>query len=83
VYSVEESEGVHFITMELVRGKTLTELIPKRGLPFSKFLEIALPLADAVAAAHEKGVLHRDLKPDNLMVSEEGGSRSLTSVWRS
>jgi serine/threonine protein kinase len=72
VYSVEESEGVHFITMELVRGKTLTELIPKRGLPFSKFLEIALPLADAVAAAHEKGVLHRDLKPDNLMVSEEG-----------
>jgi eukaryotic-like serine/threonine-protein kinase len=72
VYSVEEAEGVHFITMELVRGKTLSELIPRKGLSLAKFLEIAIPLADAVAAAHEKGILHRDLKPDNLMVSDEG-----------
>jgi serine/threonine protein kinase len=48
LYSVEESEGVHFITMELVEGKTLTELIPKKGLPLNKFLEITIPLADAV-----------------------------------
>jgi serine/threonine protein kinase len=52
VFSVEESEGVHFITMELVEGKTLTELIPKKGLPLNKFLEIAIPLADAVSTAH-------------------------------
>ena len=72
VFSVEESEGVHFITMELVQGKTLSELIPKKGLPLNKFFEIAIPLADAVSAAHEKGIVHRDLKPDNLMVSDEG-----------
>ena len=72
IHSVEESEGIHFITMERVRGKTLTELIPKKGLPLNKFFEIAIPLADAVSAAHEKGITHRDLKPDNLMVSDEG-----------
>ena len=72
VHSVEEAEGVHFITMELVRGKTLSELIPRKGLSLAKFFEIAIPLADAVAAAHEKGILHRDLKPDNLMLSDDG-----------
>ncbi len=72
IYSVEETEGVHFITMELVKGKTLTELIPKKGLPLNKLLEIAIPLADAVSTAHEQGITHRDLKPDNIMVSDEG-----------
>ena len=72
IHSVEESDGIHFITMQLVRGKTLSELISKKGLPLNKFLEIAIPLADAVSAAHEKGITHRDLKPDNLMVSDEG-----------
>ena len=72
VFSVEESEDVHFITMELVPGKTLSELIPKKGLPLNKFFEIAIPLADAVSTAHDQGIIHRDLKPDNLMVSEEG-----------
>jgi Tol biopolymer transport system component len=72
VYSVEESEGVHFYTMQLVKGKTLTEMIPKRGLPLNKFFEIAIPLADAASAAHERGIVHRDLKPDNLMMSDDG-----------
>ncbi len=71
VHSVEESDGIHFITMELVRGKTLTELIPKKGLALNKFFELAIPLADAVSAAHQKGIIHRDLKPDNLMQDEE------------
>ncbi len=72
VYSVEESEGVHFITMELVQGKTLTELIPKSGMSLKQFFEIAIPLADALSAAHERGIIHRDLKPDNLMVGDDG-----------
>ena len=71
VHSVEEADGVHFITMELVQGKTLTELIPKKGMPLNQFFELAIPLADAVSAAHQKGIIHRDLKPDNLMQDEE------------
>ena len=72
VYSIEDAEGVHFITMELVSGKTLSSLIPKHGMPLGKFFEIAVPLADGVSAAHENGVIHRDLKPDNLMLNDEG-----------
>ena len=71
IYSVEESDGVHFITMQLVKGKTLSELISKKGLPLNRLFEIAIPLADAVSSAHEQGIIHRDLKPDNLMVSDD------------
>ena len=72
VYSVEEAAGVHFITMQLVHGETLTELLPRNGFPLNKFFDIAIPLADAVAAAHQEGITHRDLKPDNMMVGEDG-----------
>jgi eukaryotic-like serine/threonine-protein kinase len=72
VHSIEESGGVHFITMECVRGKTLRELIPPAGLPLKTFFEVAVPLADAISAAHQQGIVHRDLKPDNIMVSDEG-----------
>ena len=72
IHSVEEADGVHFLTMELVEGKTLTKLIRKDGLSLDEFLELALPLANAVSVAHEQGVTHRDLKPANIMVSDEG-----------
>jgi serine/threonine protein kinase/Flp pilus assembly protein TadD len=72
VYFVEEAEGVHFFTMELVKGKKLSEILPKHGMRVGPFLEIAIPLVDAVAAAHHQGITHRDLKPDNVMVSDEG-----------
>jgi TolB-like protein/Tfp pilus assembly protein PilF len=72
VHSVEETEGSHFITMELVRGKSLTELIPKYGLHLGKFFELSVALADAIGAAHQRGITHRDLKPDNVMVDEDG-----------
>jgi len=72
IYSVEEAEGVQFMTMELIRGETLDELIPESGMPVRQFLENAVPLADAIAAAPAKGVQHRDLKPPNVMVDENG-----------
>ncbi|MGB6335780.1 MAG: protein kinase, partial [Thermoanaerobaculia bacterium] len=53
-------------------GKRLSDLIPKSGMPLERIFEIAIPLADALAAAHEKGVIHRDLKPANIMVTGEG-----------
>ena len=72
IYSVEESGSTHFLTMELVEGKTVAELVPPQGLSLNEFLKIAVPLADAVSAAHAQGVVHRDLKPSNVMVSASG-----------
>ena len=69
VHSVEEHAGTHFLTMELVEGRALDRLIPKEGMAPGPLLEIAVPLADAIAAAHECSIVHRDLKPTNIMVS--------------
>jgi len=72
IYSTEEADGVRFLTMELVDGRTLDQLVAGKGLPMARFLEIALPLADALAAAHQKHITHRDLKPGNVMLSHDG-----------
>lgn len=74
IYSVEQDEdrGVPFLVMELVEGETLARVIPGRGLSLETFIEIAVPLADALEAAHACGVIHRDLKPQNVMVSRQG-----------
>ena len=72
LHSVEEADGYHFLTMELVEGRTLNDEIPPGGLPIRRALDIAGALAGALAAAHERGVLHRDLKPANIMVGPRG-----------
>jgi len=72
IFSVEEADGIHFLTMELVEGQSLDHLIPDSGLPVERIVEIAAALADALAAAHEKGIVHRDLKPTNVMVTTDG-----------
>jgi len=72
LYGVDQADGIHFLTMELVAGKTLAQLIPRRGFPAREFLEIASPLADAISAAHAHGIVHRDLKPANVMVGADG-----------
>jgi serine/threonine protein kinase/membrane-associated phospholipid phosphatase len=72
VHGVEEDGGIHFIAMELVDGQTLRHVIPKGGLPLAQFFRIAEELTEAVAAAHAKGITHRDLKPDNVMLTESG-----------
>jgi eukaryotic-like serine/threonine-protein kinase len=72
IYSVEETDGVQFLTMELVEGKTLGDLIPPDGLPLEELLRLGLPLVDAVAAAHRQGIVHRDLKPANVMLASDG-----------
>ncbi len=77
IHSVEEADGVHFITMELVRGRPLSAIIPREGLSFAEFLAIAVPLVEALGAAHREGITHRDLKPDNIMVADDGSLRVL------
>ena len=72
IFSVEESDGLHFLTMELIEGQSLDRLTPPGGLPAAQIIEIAKAIADALSAAHEKGIVHRDLKPANVMVTHEG-----------
>jgi serine/threonine protein kinase/tetratricopeptide (TPR) repeat protein len=69
---VEGRGEVYFLTMELVEGQTLAELIPPRGFGPKEVLEIAIPLAEAAAVAHRKGITHRDLKPANIVITEQG-----------
>jgi serine/threonine protein kinase len=68
IHSIEQIDGQSIITMELVEGHSLGESIPKGGMPLDRLLKIAIPVADAVAAAHQKGITHRDLKPANIML---------------
>jgi len=69
IHSVDEADGQVFLTMELVEGQMVSELIRPGGLPLAQLLDIAVPLADAVSAAHARGITHRDLKPANVMVT--------------
>jgi non-specific serine/threonine protein kinase len=72
IFSVEEVDDTAFITMELVDGKPLSAIIPSQGFSLDRFFDLAIPLADAVAGAHAKGITHRDLKPTNVMLDEAG-----------
>lgn len=72
-YDLGETNGVYFITMEFVEGRPLKELIESRGrLPVSVVLPIAKQLCRALEVAHEEGVIHRDIKPQNMVVQPDG-----------
>src|SRR5688572_11411605 len=71
IYDIDHADGVDFIFMEFVPGKTLDTLIPRRGMAFADVLKYAVQIADALAAAHSAGIIHRDLKPGNVMVNEQ------------
>jgi eukaryotic-like serine/threonine-protein kinase len=77
IHSVEEHDGRLLLTMELVDGAPLSELIPKGGLPLQKVLRIGIEVADAMAAAQQRGITHRDLKPGNIMVTSSGRAKVL------
>lgn len=72
IYSIEETGGRRFLTMELLDGRPLADVIPPDGFALESLLKIAIPLADAIAAAHLRGITHRDLKPANVMITDEG-----------
>jgi len=72
IHDIASDNGVDFIVMELVRGKTIDQLISRRGLRLNELLSYAIQTADALSKAHAAGIVHRDLKPGNIMVTEEG-----------
>jgi serine/threonine protein kinase len=72
IYGLEESEGTHFLVMELIEGDTLRDRIKSGPIPVEEALKLALQMAEALEAAHEKEVIHRDLKPANIKVTPDG-----------
>ena len=72
VYGVGEANSVSYVAIELVEGKTLTEMMMSSALSTKKVLEIGSQIADGLAAAHEAGIVHRDLKPANVMLTRDG-----------
>ncbi len=72
IYEIASENGADFIAMEYVDGKTLGQLIPKRGMRLEETLRYAIQMAGALAKAHAAGIVHRDLKPGNIMVNAEG-----------
>ena len=72
IHDVGKKSSTAYLVMELLEGRTLDQLIPWGGVSLDQFFDIAIALADALAAAHRKHITHRDLKPANVMVSDDG-----------
>ena len=77
IYEVNEAGGVTYFAMELAEGEPLSRRIPEDGLPLETVSRYAQQIADALAHAHERGILHRDLKSGNVMVTHSGGVKVL------
>jgi serine/threonine-protein kinase len=77
LFDVFEFEGAPILVMEVVEGETLAERISRGPVPLKAALEVALPIAEALEAAHERGILHRDLKPSNVKLTPGGGVKIL------
>jgi serine/threonine protein kinase/Tfp pilus assembly protein PilF len=72
IYEIDEVEGECFICMEYVEGKSIKELIKRKTLSLGEILKIAIQIAEGLNVAHKKGVVHRDIKSDNIMLIDEG-----------
>src|SRR5437588_6037600 len=72
IFDMDEVEGVHFIAMQYVEGKNVRQLVGGRPLELKSALKIALQVADALAVAHGRGIIHRDIKSGNVMVMPSG-----------
>jgi predicted Ser/Thr protein kinase len=77
IYDVDETEGVTFMAMELVAGRTVSDLIAERELDILGAVEIAIQVGQGLARAHEAGIVHRDIKSDNVMVTPDGHAKIL------
>jgi len=72
IHDIDHADGLDFIVMEYLAGRTLDRHLPRKGMPLHNVLDLGIQIADALAAAHSAGIVHRDLKPSNVMVSEHG-----------
>jgi serine/threonine-protein kinase len=74
IYDLQQSGEIQFLVMELVEGETLADLIKRGPLPIEEALQIGKSICEALEAAHEKGIVHSDLKPANVKITSDGKS---------
>src|SRR5215467_15288048 len=72
LFDVGSQEGIDFLVMECIEGETLAQRLARGALPFDQVLTLGTQIADALDKAHRRGVVHRDLKPGNIMVTKTG-----------
>jgi serine/threonine protein kinase len=72
VYGIEEFQELTFIVMQYVEGQTLSELIAEKSIPVDRIVPLARQIVGALAEAHAHGIIHRDIKPRNIMVTPSG-----------
>jgi len=77
IHELDEHEGQQFIVMELLEGQTLKQAIPPAGMKTEQVLQVGMQVAEALAAAHAKGIVHRDIKPANVFLSPDGRAKVL------